>query len=227
MGSIAVAKCKSRLDTMAAPQPVRPLIPRNAPPIANPAGPRADWDKGVLECCFVKDCGCRCCCITFCCGPCAYSDAVRWIHPDLGKRAFWIWILSLVAKNATNHAPTLRAAADVLEDGAYVGIRQEVARLTFGGEDTAQSFFYQCCLPSCARCQEINELMLWYERKDTKGRSVRYGNPLCCQTFEVYDLATKRGLGHPKSIVDPPEPEVPSRNKRGLAKLLPPIMARS
>ena len=211
---------------MAAPQPVRPLIPRNAPPIAAPAGPRADWDKGVLQCCSVKDCGWRCCCITWCCGPCAYSQAVRWIHPDLGERAFCLWMLSLVAQKATKKRSPWRVAAGVLEDAAYVKIRQEVARLTFGGEDAAASYFYQCCLPSCARCQEINELMLWYERRDTKGRSVRYGNPLCCQTFEVYDIDTKEPLGHPKSMRDPPEPMVPSGNSNRVANLLPVIMAR-
>jgi hypothetical protein len=151
---------------------------------------------------------------------------VSWIHPDLGKQVFCLWFLSLVCQKATEERSPLRVGAGLLEDMAYVRIRQKVARLTFGGEDKGQSLFYQVCLPSCARCQEINELMLWYERQDTQGRSVRYGNPLCCQTFEVYDLATKKGLGHPDNISDPPEPMVPSRNATGVANLFPPIMAR-
>lgn len=200
-------------------RPVNQLLSQNAPL-------RTGWDKKLWECCYVKDCGPACCCITLFCGPCAYSEAVRWISPDLGDRAFSLWLASVAAGRGAKNQSSLGLVVDALVDGGYIGIRKTIARLMFGGEDTTMTTIAQCFAPSCARCQEINELMLWYDRQDAasgRGRSVRFGNPFRCQMFVVVDEG--ENVGHPRKIPNAPKPLIP-RGATSVPSILPGIMAR-
>ena len=104
---------------------------------------------------------------------------------------------------------SIRFFSEGLVDLGYLKIRERISQLLFpprgAPEDPCWSMLVQCVFPSCARCQEIHELMLWFDENNDKGWEMKYGNPLICQTFVVVD-ANGEKKDHPDNI---PEAEMP------------------
>mmetsp|Transcript_16997 Transcript_16997/g.28368 ORF Transcript_16997/g.28368 Transcript_16997/m.28368 type:complete len:149 (-) Transcript_16997:362-808(-) len=118
-----------------------------------------DWDKGLFECCSMKDCGAKCCINELCCCCCTYGDTIAksGIDPfnlDIKEESSRCMIISLAicCELVPCQSNVIRTMARV-EVAKKYGIKDQ---------DMVKGFFLTCCPCTCccSDFQVMNQVMV-------------------------------------------------------------------
>ena len=119
------------------------------------------WETGLCGCCDVKDCGCGCCCKTYCCSECIWGSAMETagIGSCIGDclckppphRALRSWIsLSARARAVMTLCPCI----------ALPCRRADVAKKYNIEESCPSTWCMGCCCCLCTYYQVTNQILV-------------------------------------------------------------------